>query len=453
MKLVANGINNNFLESCLPSKEVAVDGVLAAIAYGSDRGDTPKLIKNCLENKRRLDIWMRYDHTVPVSPSLLETLLRNERNNIFCKLIPDMLHSKIIWWQGHGVYIGSANLTDRAWYSNIETGVFISDIEMKDSGMDLQIESFFEELFDLDKSLPLTKEIIKEQSELAALHKKKKQEIDDEAKRKRHIDEWEGVNFIPDKKRVDRKKQRFGEEWNETLSFIRNIASQINDYRPKWVDEDVPLFWQVDQFLHAYYYNQVRQPDNTYPFEEYFQKNHSDPQKALIAAMKWWSETENAPTSESITLYENAPNIRRILSKANINNIDENDLLTLCSATHATLDHVIKMPTSVLGKPEILSLSRDERLPLFAHLLFKLRNSKGQSIVEVLDYVLYGGKDQNLWQRLYEVGKLSEYRIKHYGINSIAEIVGWARPEATPPRNGRTNKALRALGYRVKIYI
>jgi hypothetical protein len=32
-------------------------------------------------------------------------------------------------------------------------------------------------------------------------------------------------------------------------------------------------------------------------------------------------------------------------------------------------------------------------------------------------------------------------------------VVGWARPEDTPPRNGRTNKALRALGYPVRVNI
>lgn len=32
------------------------------------------------------------------------------------------------------------------------------------------------------------------------------------------------------------------------------------------------------------------------------------------------------------------------------------------------------------------------------------------------------------------------------------EVVGWARPEVAPPRNGRTSKALYALGFNVKIY-
>ncbi|WP_227394156.1 hypothetical protein [Klebsiella pneumoniae] len=66
---------------------------------------------------------------------------------------------------------------------------------------------------------------------------------------------------------------------------------------------------------------------------------------------------------------------------------------------------------------------------------------------------LYGGKPSLMWERIYQAGKDDEYKFQHYGINSIAEVVGWARPDDTPPRNGRTNKALRALGYPVRVNI
>ncbi|WP_371200120.1 phospholipase, partial [Ectothiorhodospira sp. PHS-1] len=37
------------------------------------------------------------------------------------------------------------------------------------------------------------------------------------------------------------------------------------------------------------------------------------------------------------------------------------------------------------------------------------------------------------------------------GLSSLGEIVGWARPDEFPPRNMRTSKGLRALGYNVRI--
>ena len=36
---------------------------------------------------------------------------------------------------------------------------------------------------------------------------------------------------------------------------------------------------------------------------------------------------------------------------------------------------------------------------------------------------------------------------------TLGEIVGWANPDLFPPRNMRTSKSLRALGYDVKVSI
>ena len=97
-------------------------------------------------------------------------------------------------------------------------------------------------------------------------------------------------------------------------------------------------------------------------------------------------------------------------------------------------------------------MSRDERISLFANWLLSLRNKKDWDVRKLLHYVLYEGKDEMLWERLYAAAKTDEYSLPHYGLNSLAELVGWARPEIAPPRNGRTSKALRALGYDVRIY-
>ena len=125
MKLIANTLNGNYLRDILPSADEEIDGVLAAIAYGSNStNEAEDFIGNCLKHHYRLDMWMRYDHTVPVAVPLLRRLLKHERDNIFCKFVPDRFHSKVIWWKGYGAYIGSANLTDRAWNANIEAGIF-----------------------------------------------------------------------------------------------------------------------------------------------------------------------------------------------------------------------------------------------------------------------------------------------------------------------------------------
>ncbi len=449
MKLIANGLNGEFFRSCLPPPGKEIDGVVAAIAYGDDK---TTLLEHCIKNHHRLDIWMRYDHTVPVSPAFLSKLLANVKNNIFCKLIPDRLHSKVIWWKGYGAYIGSANLTERAWYSNIEAGIFFTESDLYSSKLIEQLEEFFDNLASLDCCVDLSDDIIDEQRQLLKskleLEKKEQKFI-----KKRKIPEWGGVSFIDNKKTKDKRKESFYNEWESTLSIIKNISNQINDYRPTWISEDTPEFWQADQFLHAYYYKQVHQQDNTYPFEDYHRTNSKNPQAALMSMLSWWKSQSVPPSNEDIHLGIYAPYIREHLSKNNIGSLTEDKLYQIFAYTHATMDHVIKMSAETFGYSAKTSLNKEERAVLFTKWIMGQTNQKGMTIAELLNYVLYGGKPSLMWERIYLAGKDEEYKFQHYGINSIAEVVGWAKPEDTPPRNGRTNKALRALGYPVRVNI
>jgi hypothetical protein len=43
-------------------------------------------------------------------------------------------------------------------------------------------------------------------------------------------------------------------------------------------------------------------------------------------------------------------------------------------------------------------------------------------------------------------------KIPHMGVSSLGEMAGWAMPDDFPPRNGRTSKALTALGFSVSIH-
>lgn len=449
MKIIANGLNKQFFSSFLPPPDCEIDGVVAAIAYGDDK---TTLLDHCLKNHHRLDIWMRYDHTVPVSPSLLTKFLTNTKNNIFCKLVPDRLHSKVIWWKGYGAYIGSANLTDRAWHTNIEAGIFFTESDLYNSNLIEQLEEFFENLASLDCCVDLSDDIIDEQRQLLKSKlelEKKEQEII----KKRKIPEWGGVSFIDNKKTNDKRKESFYKEWESTLSIIKNISNQINEYRPAWVSEDTPAPWQTDQFLHAYYYKQVHQKDNTYPFEDFYRTNSKNPQAALMSMLSWWKSLSVPPSNEDIHLGIYAPYIRENLSKNNIGSLTEDKLYQIFSYTHATMDHVIKMSAETFVQPATKSLNKEDRAVLFTKWIMGKTNQKGMTIAELLNYVLYGGTPSFMWERIYQAGKDEQYKFQHYGINSIAEVVGWARPDDTPPRNGRTNKALRALGYPVLVNI
>ncbi|GIX24925.1 MAG: hypothetical protein KatS3mg122_2156 [Caldimonas sp.] len=124
-----------------------------------------QLFEACARHLKPLEFYGRYDHTVPVDPAVLKWFLDKASPNYHCKLVPDILHSKVIWWVDAGAYIGSANLSDRAWISNIEAGVFLPHDELAETGMERELLHFFEEVD--DRSVPLREEIYLEQRQLA----------------------------------------------------------------------------------------------------------------------------------------------------------------------------------------------------------------------------------------------------------------------------------------------
>jgi hypothetical protein len=440
LKFITNHVNQTYLRDILPviTEDLVVDFVLAAIAYGNSAADETKdLVGHAVKNKLRLDIWMRYDHTVPVALSLLRRLLKHQRDNIFARFVPDCFHAKVIWWKGYGAYIGSANHTDRGWLTNIEAGVFIEEDELAASGMDKQLEEFFEYLHDLNETIPISEEYLEEMVRLVGLNKN----VYELSRKARAYPIWRGPTFVARQKSFDRRKESFRKEWSDALGYLKNIEQQLPAYMPPWLSDDVPVAWQTDQFLHAYYYNRVGDGLHK-PFEDFFNRNAKDPSKALHEQLEWWRDQNSAPSGEDTNL----------LRKEVVLDLTVEDLESVFKKTHATRDHVIKVPMSVLGRPDVKSMDREGRLKLFAKLIMTERNQKGWDVRQLLHYVLYGGDDKDIWQRLYHAGRDAEYGIPRYGLNSIAEVIGWARPELMPPRNGRTSKALRALGFPVKIY-
>ncbi len=448
MKLIANHANGNYLRSELPGPSHEVDWVKAAIAYGSD---SETLIENCRQYQRRLDIWMRYDHTVPVSPQLLENLLKSTNQNIFCHLIPDVHHAKTIWWKGYGVYIGSANLTDRAWVTNIEAGMFFSEEELESSGGLQQVADFFEYLESLEAAFPLTKEIIDEQRELDEERRKFMKNFDEAAKTKRRKAYWEGPAFVDKKKSAEKRKRNFLKEWENGLTVLREIASIVEKHRPEWLRPDTPASWQADQFLHAYYYNRVI-GSGGHPYEKFYAENRSNPRAALARALGWWESQGTAPSEEDLNLYHRAPVIRELLESERLESLTRDDLIRIIWANHSTKDHVSKLPASMLGLPSGSVAKMHDRVERFADWLNSQRNDRGQRFKELLWFVLYGGRHEELPDRLFEAQFDPSRKISHIGINQLAEMAGWAQPDWYPPRNGRTSKSLRALGYDVKVY-
>src|SRR5262245_57874354 len=122
MRLIMGGINGHYLRDVTLNGFADTDEVLAAVAYAADAS---LLFEWCWENRIPLKFYGRLDDGVAVSVAILADFLGKKSPNFVCRLVQHH-HAKVIWWRGMGVYIGSANLSGPAWYTNIEAGCFFS---------------------------------------------------------------------------------------------------------------------------------------------------------------------------------------------------------------------------------------------------------------------------------------------------------------------------------------
>ena len=235
---------------------------------------------------------------------------------------------------------------------------------------------------------------------------------------------------------------------------MRGIGQRVSgsEYRPAWVRSDVPQGVQADQFLHAYYYNVVREGHH-YRYLEFYERNKNNPEGALKEALKWWKSLSSAPTEEDITIYQWSPYLRNHLSKERVTGLSQEEFREVCKRIFAMRDHSLRVTNETYGLPRgTPPKEREECIELLASYLWKQRTDSGKNVLEVIYHVLYAGAQAEVPLRLWEATNTSKWQLHHVGISSLGETVGWAMPNAFPPRNGRSSKALRALGYNVTIH-
>jgi len=148
-----------------------------------------------------------------------------------------------------------------------------------------------------------------------------------------------------------------------------------------------------------------------------------------------------------------APEAFRRLRPGMIETMSEADFIEVCIRVHAMREHASRMDSSEFGlKYRLKTMTKDQRTVVFAKWLYKEKAANSLTACGVIDFVLYGGDKLTISDRLYAACYDPEYKIGHLGVSMLGEIIGWAMPDEFPPRNGRTSKALRALGYDVTIH-
>lgn len=96
MRLITGPLNKQYLTDLLHEMIEDCTRVRAAVAYANK--DNMQLFDTCATHFKPLEFYGRYDYTVAVDPSMLKWFLDKKSPNYVCKLVPDILHAKVIWW-------------------------------------------------------------------------------------------------------------------------------------------------------------------------------------------------------------------------------------------------------------------------------------------------------------------------------------------------------------------
>jgi hypothetical protein len=73
-------------------------------------------------------------------------------------------------------------------------------------------------------------------------------------------------------------------------------------------------------------------------------------------------------------------------------------------------------------------------------------------IRDLVKFLIWSASPANMAERLWLAITDEQRRYAHFGSSTLGEAVGWARPDEYPPRNNRTNKALKSLGHDVRLF-
>jgi hypothetical protein len=428
--------------------------VEAAVAYVEN--ERHPLLAGCWNAtpKIPLRLWARYDSSIPVAPPVMRWFLDRKSTDFTCRLIPDYYHSKVIWWHGYGAYVGSANLTPRAWDENREAGVFYLENELEASGLADELRQFFLGLGH-PVSHPLSEDIYQEalrfsdhRSELS----KDQNQHDADFDKSRIIARPLSPHSLNKKPVKDLRRERFLVEWRDALEELRLISERVSsdDYRPPWITPDVPASLQADRFLHSYYKAHVR-PSGSSLHRTLHAENRNRRETALSDALTAWRTQKEDPSTQSV-FRDSGPAVTALLKADRILKWTPDDLAELCVHVHSMHDHGARVPSEKMGL-RVEPKTREDRVRAFGRWLHSQKSAnKRRTAAQTIHYLLYGGEPLELTSRIAELYLESANRVPHLSISSLGELAGWGLPSLFPLRNNRTNKSLFGLGAPVAVF-
>ncbi len=460
MRVVMGELNGVRLINLMHDAVGKCSRVTAAVAYATS--NTP-FFAHCREHDLFLDFYGLLDEDAAVSVPVLQEMLRAGPLVVNPRLIKGHFHSKIIWWHGYGAYIGSANLTSNAWFTNVECGVFFDEAEIIGRSLQADLEQQFDYLRSV--SAPVTEELVK------ALDKLRVPQSGVNVARQRLTSQFEqattafpahaGLATYGPSTQTTAFTQ-FTTEWNQTLQLIRGLSGEFGklNKRPTWVEPSADPTVHFDQFLHAYYYVRIRdQRDDEESVKSVelvnraHERNKLEKTRALKEAVDWWASLPAAPYGEAHFINSVSPMMKSRFALPDLRTWELGDFQKVFSHVHAFKTHARQIKNTTLGLPPGHSETVDERSDRVAQWMWgQPREASQKHLRDLLEFLIWGSTPASMVERLWMVTNDERWRYDHFGPSTLGEAVGWARPDLFPPRNNRTNKALRALGHDVRLF-
>ena len=157
MKIITNKINNSYLQDILRNIPKNTKQLKIAMAYAdsyqiNDKSVTNNIIEVCKDRNIKLSFYGRKQsesernrdkNNYPIDNECIKKI--SELKSSTFKFVKN-LHAKVFYFQGYGVYIGSANFTYNSWKKNIEFGIWLEHKDLNDFKLSKELNDFFEEL-------------------------------------------------------------------------------------------------------------------------------------------------------------------------------------------------------------------------------------------------------------------------------------------------------------------
>lgn len=458
MKIVANSLNGVWTREVVNWCDTGdLLSIELAVAYTSR---LEELLKLSSRRKVPLNLYTLADGDGFPSLDVARNIVLSSNASWRLYLIRNFYHPKIMWFRGVGAYIGSANLSDRAWSRNQECGIWMDEEE-------LYRENWIEQLGSIFMTVRSScKEATLEDIESLDAIKRRKDEMKSQESAFDHfvnkmLSGIPGDRPLTDqtvsKNRGGAARKAFLDEWELSLTTLRKLSKRFEenmDRWPAWVDRTAAPSIVQDQATEAWWEHEFRHTgESGRLMEESHRRNRSRLLDAESDLISYWENFQPKELEKWQRFVNDSPSyLREHLTREALANLDEDALGEILSRCHAAIAHSRQMKNADYGLAPEAKTELQIRVRYFAEYLWKARSASGRAVLDVLQYVLWGDlagspEDKSPASRIWAALHEDQWKLPHLGAHILGELIGYARPDEYPPRNNRVSKTLYALGH------